>query len=80
MFLKKRNISSKIKISKVTDYAALKIKIFLLLELSDVVFIMLINVKIPTIVGFLSRESLYKCIERPCFSIYEHNKFHVQLS
>ena len=46
MFLKNRNISSKIKRSKVTNYAAL--------SLSDVVFIMLKNVKMPTIVGILT--------------------------
>ena len=39
----------------------LKIKIFLALKLSDAVFIMLINVKMPTIVGI--------------FNIYEQDKF-----
>ena len=50
VFLKNRNISFKIKRSKVTDYAAL--------SLSDVVFIMLISVKMPAIIGisaFMSR-------------------------
>ena len=41
-------------------------KKFLALSLSDVVFIMLINVKMPTIVGI--------------FYIYEQDKFHAQLS
>ena len=35
MFLKNRNISSKIKISKVTDYAALIIWLFVFTELTD---------------------------------------------
>ena len=39
---------------------------FLALSLSDVVFIMLINVKMPTIVGI--------------FNIYEPDKFRAQLS
>ena len=43
VFLKNRNISSKIKRSKVTDFAAL--------SLSDVVFIMRIPVKMPAIIG-----------------------------
>ena len=40
------------------------VKFFLPFKLSDVVFIMLINVKMPTIV----------------LNIYEHDKFHAQLS
>ena len=41
MFLKNKNIIFKIRRSKVTDYAAL--------SHADVVFIILINVKMPTI-------------------------------
>ena len=64
MFLKNRKIIFKMKISKVTDYAALtdhkkklkyrQIKKLLASSLSDVVFIMLINVKMPTIFGILT--------------------------
>ena len=43
-----------------------QMKKFLALSLSDVVFIMLINVKMPTIVGI--------------FNIYEHDKFYAQMS
>ena len=46
VFLKNKNIIFKIRISKVTDYAAL--------SLTDVVFNILINVKMPTIVGILT--------------------------
>ena len=53
MFLKNRNISSKIKRSKVTDNAAKLSKkkdyIFRALKHLDVIFIILINVKMPTI-------------------------------
>ena len=41
-------------------------KEYLALSLSDVVYILLINVKMPTIVGI--------------FNIYEQNKFRAQLS
>ena len=58
MFLKNKNIIFKIRRSKVTDYAAL--------SLSDVVYIMLINVKMPTIVGI--------------FNIYEQDEFCAKLS
>ena len=40
-------------------------KKFIAVSLSDVVFIMLINVKMPTIVGILT---------------FEHDRFHAQLS
>ena len=43
-----------------------KIKIFLVLKLSDVVFILLINIKMPKIFGI--------------FNIYEQDKAHAQLS
>ena len=45
---------------------------FLALSLSDVVFIMLINVKMPTIVGILTFMSN--------FNIYEQDKFRAHLS
>ena len=51
-------------------------KKFLALSLSDVVSIMLINVKMPTIVGiltFISRINL-------TFNIYKQDKFCAQLS
>ena len=63
-------------------------KTFLALSLSDDVFIMLINVKMPTIAGiltFMSRISIYhanKCLNASnCwhFNIYEQDKFHAQL-
>ena len=47
-----------------------QIKQFLALNLSDVLFIMLINVKMPTIVD-------YNCWH---FNIYEQDKFCAQLS
>ena len=37
-----------------TKFAGEQMKMFLALSLSDVVFIMLINVKMPTIVGILT--------------------------
>ena len=46
-----------------------QMKTFLALSLSDVIFIMLIHVKMPTIVG--------KCWH---FNIYEQDKFRAQLS
>ena len=46
MFLKNKNFIFKIRRSKVTDYAAL--------SLSNVVFIVPINVKMPTLVGILT--------------------------
>ena len=41
---------------------------FLAFNLTNVVFIMLINVKMPTIVGILT------------FNLYEHDKFYAELS
>ena len=49
-----------------------KIKIYLAFKLSDVVFIVLINVKMPTIVGN-ANNSWH-------FNIYEQDQFHGQLS
>ena len=48
----------------------LKIDTFLAFELSDVVFIMLINVKIPTIVGILT----FMCMTNFMLSCGEHDK------
>ena len=47
-------------------------KKFLALCLSDVVFIMLINVKMPTIVGILTFMSMIDFV----LSWVEHKKFH----
>ena len=43
---------------KITTCKCLKIKTFLAFKLSDVVFIVLINVKMPTIVGILTYMSI----------------------
>ena len=49
-------------------------KKFLVFSLSDIVFIILINVKMPTIVGIL------KFMSKWYFNIYEQDKFRAQLS
>ena len=53
-----------------------KMKINIALNTSYVVFILLINVKMTTIVGILAfmRRIIYH------FNIYEHDKFHARLS
>ena len=66
MFLKNRNISSKIKRSKVTDYAALSVKIlFYILKLNVNIFKSLPNdlkhIVYSTIVYLKHKENNHKC-------------------
>ena len=63
MFLKKRNIISKMKRSKVTDYAALIIH-------TDGVFVLLINVKMPSIGCILTFMSMIYSM----FTLVEYEK------
>ena len=81
--LKNRNFISKIRISKVTDYAALSIDVLTdaevlkkacLTQLS-MKFILLINVKMPTIVGILTFISMINTLSETLKVIYFFRHF-----